>query len=664
MTDLFDPIRVGTIDLDHRMVMPPHSGGRGALLGSERQFERFCGYWLARVEAGVRWVGGAPTFVRNPLIPGFEPTGVGAMADGTFRQRGYVDRLAEYSRRLHAAGGWSTVQMVLQGGLPTAPSQTLSGYRDHQVPHALDADEIAWLVREYADSAALAADGDADVIELHANHDDVLQWFLSPRTNRRTDGWGGTPENRRRLLREVVEGIRERVARPITLGLRLCVDEMIEGGYGLEECQRIIAAFTEEGTVDYFSLDVGNNWGAPSYVAPNTYGPAEWAARCAEAGAATDLPVLYAGRVTDIATARQVIEEGHADLVGVVRALIAEPRLLQIARDGEGDPRPCIGVQDCLSRRVVEHLPFACAVNTDVGREDEPTPAPTAAPQRVLVIGGGPAGTEVAALAAERGHDVALWERDDHLGGQLAVAARARMNQPYGSWIDWQGRRLERVGVDVALGREADVATVLAHEADVVVVATGAVPRLPDAEGLDQPHVHTAAAVLRGEVEVGRRVLVIAEDDRPAPLVVADHLAGRGHEVHLVHRSPDPSPLTNKYTIGGVLARLDADGGRLVPHSRLVAVEGRTVHLANVYSGRPFTEDDVDTVVLACGAVSDAGLHESLRLQVARLHAGRLHLVGDAFAPRRVVAATRQARALVDSLATPVLTGPGSLTNW
>lgn len=653
MPDLFDPITVGTITLDHRMVMPPHSGGRGALLGREDQFERFCAYWVQRVEAGVQWVGGAPTFVANPLVPGFEPTGVGAMAHGTFRQRGYVDRLAEYSRRLHDAGGWSTVQMVLQGGLPTAPSPTLSGYRDHQVPHALDLDEVAWLVREYGESAALAADGGADVVELHANHDDVLQWFLSPRTNRRTDGYGGTPENRRRLLREVVEGIRTRIDRPITVGLRLCVDEMIEGGYGLEECQRLLAAFTAEGTVDYFSLDVGNNWGAPSYVAPNTYGPAQWAARCGEAGEATDLPILYAGRVGDVATARQVIADGHADLVGVVRALIAEPRLLELARAGEeGDARPCIGVQDCLSRRVVEHLPFACAVNPHVGREHEgPLPRVDRA-RSVLVVGGGPAGTEVAALATERGHRVELWERDDHLGGQLAVAARARMNRPYADWIDWQARRLERLDVAVRFGVEATAELVLAHDADVVVVATGAVPRLPDAEGLDQPHVLTAVDVLGGgrgaavgRVEVGHRVVVIAEDDRPVPLAVADHLAGAGHEVVVVHQSPDPSPLTNKYTIGGIMARLDAEGGRLVPHARLVAVDGPTVHLANVYSGRPFALEDVDTVVLACGAVPSASLHTALRGSV-----DDLHLLGDAFAPRRLVAATRQAFALVAGL--------------
>jgi 2,4-dienoyl-CoA reductase-like NADH-dependent reductase (Old Yellow Enzyme family) len=136
--------------------------------------------------------------VRNPVVPGFEPSGVGASADGLFRHPLFVQRMSAYMTQLHAAGGYGTVQMVLQGGLPIAPSQTLSGYLDHSIPHALDVDEIDWLVREYGESAALAAEAGADAIELHANHDDVLQWFLSPKTNHRADGYGGSLEGRRR----------------------------------------------------------------------------------------------------------------------------------------------------------------------------------------------------------------------------------------------------------------------------------------------------------------------------------------------------------------------------------------------------------------------------------------------------------------------------------
>lgn len=269
------PLVVGTMKLEHRLVVPPHSGGTGSLVGSDDDFARHCAYWLARVTGGAQWVGGGPTFVRNPLIPGFEPTGVGANGPGLFRHPLFVERTAEKMRRIHEAGGYGSIQFVLQGGMPLAPSATLSGYSDHRVPHVLDASEVAWMIREYGESAAIAAETGADALELHANHDDLLQWFLSPLTNRRTDSYGGSFENRRRFLREVVEAMRAHVSRPITIGLRLCIDEMIEGGYGIDECQQLLNAFTADGTVDYFSLDVGGNWGRVSYIPPATYGDAE-----------------------------------------------------------------------------------------------------------------------------------------------------------------------------------------------------------------------------------------------------------------------------------------------------------------------------------------------------------------------------------------------------
>ncbi len=233
----FSPITVGTMELDSRLVVSSHSGGGGSLLESEARFEQHCEYWVSRVAGGLRWVGGGPTFVRNPLIPGFEPTGIGANGPGVFRHPDFVERLGRFMGRLHDAGGFGSVQFVQQGGMPSAPSSTLSGHADHRIPHALDIDEVAWLVREYGESAALAAAGDADALELHANHDDVLQWFLSPRTNRRTDGYGGTFENRRRLLREVVESMRSHVDRPVTIGLRLCIDEMIDDGLTVDDCR-------------------------------------------------------------------------------------------------------------------------------------------------------------------------------------------------------------------------------------------------------------------------------------------------------------------------------------------------------------------------------------------------------------------------------------------
>ena len=635
----FSPVTVGTMALDRRLVVSSHSGGGGSLLGSEALFEKHCAYWLARVRGGVRWVGGGPVFVRNPLVPGFEPTGVGANGPGMFREPNFVERVGRFMARLHAAGGFGSVQFVQQGGMPSAPSNTLSGYADHRIPHALDGDEVSWLVREYGESAGLAAEGDADALELHANHDDVLQWFLSPRTNRRTDGYGGSFENRRRLLREIVESMRDHVDRPITIGLRLCLDEMIDGGQTVDDCHALLAAFTADGTVDYFSLDVGDNWGRVSYIPPAFYAEAEWAPLAGQARSATDLPVVFVGRVTSVATAERVLADGHADLVGFARAAIADPELVVKSAEGRvADVRPCIGIQECIDRRVVEGLPFACGVNPHAGREDEGRPSLSAATRSVLVIGGGPAGTEFAGQMAERGHRVQLWEREGGLGGQLAVAAQLRMNRSFRRWIDWQSRRLARVGVDVFLDRAATSDEVLDAGADVVAVATGATPRGSDVPGADLEFVLSATEAVTDPGRLGRRVVVISEDDRLAPLSIADQLAADGHEVIVVHQTLAPSPLVGKYTIGAVMARLDNAGVTMIPAARLVAIEEGALTLAHCFSGRRWTVDGVDSVVLACGAVPVDDVYHALRSRHLAVH-----VLGDAFAPRRMVFATRQA---------------------
>jgi dimethylglycine catabolism A len=645
------PITVGTLSLDHRLVVPPHGGGNGNLVGSEAEFEQHCALWLAKARGGMQWLGGGPNFVQNPLPIGFEPTGVGSHGPGFFRDPKYTERIGEFARRLHEVGAYVSVQMVQQGGMPTAPSATFSGYNDHRIAHALDLDEVRWLIREYGESAAIAIDAGVDAIEIHANHDDVVQWFLSPATNLRTDEYGGSFDNRRRFLREISESIRSLATRPFTYGLRLNLDEMIEGGYGIDECQRLVEAFTADGTVDYFSFDVGSNWDAPSYIPIPWYDDVQWAELCGQAKQATHLPVVYAGRATTAEQAEAVLAAGHADIVALARATMADPELANKALGRNTTPlRPCIGLNECIHRKLVDGLKYACGVNTTFAREHELAVASTHtdAPRKVLVIGGGPGGTEFAALCSEQGHQVELWEKNDALGGAIAVAALARGNASYRRWIDWQTDRLQRAGVDVHLQRTATTDEIVAAGADVVLIATGATPRRPPIPGVDAPNVFTAAQALAGESQLGRRILVVSEDDGPAPLSVSDHLAGLGHAVTLVYQTTGPSPLVGKYSNGGMLARLIDGGVEFIGMTRATEIAGDTVHLASTYGNRHWTVGPFDSVVLAAGSIPNDTLFRELKGRHANVH-----ILGDAFAPRRMVFATRQAFDLAQTLLLP-----------
>ncbi len=644
ITDLphvFRPITVGTLSLDHRLVVPPHGGGGGGLVGTDDEFETYAAIWVAKATGGMRWLGTAPGLVRNPVPVGFEPSGVGAHGPGHFRSPLYRPRMREFARRVHDAGAYLSVQMVQQGGKPLGPSATFSSYDDHRIAHALHTDEIAWLVREYGESAAIALEEGADAIEIHANHDDVVQWFLSPLTNLRTDGYGGSFANRIRYLREIVESIRSQAPKPFTFGLRLNMDEMVDGGYGPDECARFIEAFTADGTVDYFSLDVGNNFGSPSYVQVGWHDDAEWAGLCGLLKRSTHLPVVYGGRVTTPEQAETILAAGQADLVAMARATFADAEVVNKARGTNRIPlRPCIGLNECINRKLVEGLKYACGVSPTWAREWElrNLAERTSRPRSVLVVGGGPAGMELAGLCAEQGHRVQLWERTPHLGGLLAVASKVRANSQYQRWIDWQVGRLERAGVDVHLGTEATVDSVLAAGADVVAIATGATPRMIRVPGADQANVATAGAIVNGVVAPGRRVAVLVEDDGPAPLSVSDHLAGLGHEVTFVTQSHTIAPLVGKYSIGSMLARLVDGGVRFVPMARVVRIDGDTVHLASTYGRREWCEGPFDTFVVVAGAVGN----DTLWAELKDRHPA-VHLLGDAFAPRRVVFATHQA---------------------
>ena len=644
---LFEPITVGTMRLRNRVMLPPHASAIGNIYGTDEDAERNIAYFEERVrDEGVAWVASLSTHLRNTVIPGFDPTGVGAATTGFFRLPFFVERVQAFSDALHGHGATVSVQMVHQGGMPHGASAVMSAPVINLMPHVMDQDDIDAFVREYAASARLSLEGRADGVEVHLNHDDIHEWFLSPFTNQRTDRYGGSLENRCRFAVETLQAIRDEVGSALTVGVRLNIREEVPGGYDVAGGVEIAQYLESTGLIDYVHGVVGSPWGNPSYIQPTYFDPAQWSALAGELTAALSIPVVHTGRINGPDAAERVLAAGHADIVGMARAHIAEGRILQKAREGRvTEIRPCVGGNECISRRYVEGLGFACAVNPRTSHEVEgPWPA-VSGPRSLLVVGGGPAGMELAALTRESGFDVTLWEAADELGGQLRYAAMAPRHEMYAAYLDWQARRLRDLGVDVKLGHRATADEVAALSADVVAVATGATPRIPQIPGADGPSVVDVREVLAGRATVGARVLVVAQDDHVAPLSVADLLSGQGHEVVLTYATAGPAPLLGRYIVGGILGRLDAQGVRMRFMEEVVAIRGSEVVVRNVYSLREETVGGFDSVVLACGSVSDSALYDELKPRL-----GSVHVLGDAYAPRRLVFATKQAYALAELL--------------
>lgn len=637
---LFSPLTIGTVKMKSRVMLPPHFSAVGNLWGSEADAARTLAYLEERAKAGVAWIT-ITGRVGNHFIPGFEPSGLSAETLGFFRLPHFVERCSTAVERMAAHGTHVIVQMTMIGGYPNAPSNVLSNPVANAHPHVMTRADIDAIVAEYRYSARKVAETPLAGVELHFNHDDLVEQFLSPLTNTRDDEYGGSFENRLRFARRIITEVRQELPDRL-IGIRLNAFEEMPGGYDADEGIRIAQALTEVG-VDYLSVVVGSHWGNPSYIQPQHFKPAQWAELAGAIRRSVNVPVIYTGLVDHPDRAEAILAEGHADIVGIARAHVADGQFLAKARAGHADTiRPCIAANDCINRRYVDGLPFGCAVNPLAANEID-GPFPAARRRRdLLVVGGGPAGMELAALAAESGHRVRLWEAAAHLGGQLCIATRAPHYERQAHFLEWQKARLVRGGVVVEVNRRASVDDLM--DAEVVALATGATPRRPPIPGAES--ALEARDILSGRCEPGRRVLLIAEEDHLQPLALADHLSARGHDVVMVYATNSPAILLGRYSIGGPLARLDAQGVRIRCMEQAVALHPDGAEVMNIYSKRRERLSGFDSVALACGGSSDAQLFGELSAR-----RGDVHLLGDAFAPRRMVFATRQAHALALRLA-------------
>jgi mycofactocin system FadH/OYE family oxidoreductase 2 len=519
--------------------------------------------------------------------------------------------------------------------LPVIAPSDIPDVLFREIPKIAEEEDLVAILEGYYLSSRHVLEGGFDGIEIQASHASLLRQFMSPLSNRRDDAYGGSLQSRLRFTHEVIEVIREAVGAEYPVGIRLSADEMIPGGLTLADTCEIAALLEQTGKIDYINLSIGCFYNL-YLVEGSMHTPLGYTVPlAAQVRQSVGLPVFATGRINDPVQAEKVLADGHADMIGMVRAQICDPEVANKAREGRlDDIRMCIACnQGCIGRMGVGK-PLGCIQNPAVGREkswgagslDRATRR-----RRVLVVGGGPAGMETARVAALRGHQVSLWEKDDVLGGQVNVAVLGAGRSEFGGIARWLQGQLRQLPVEVELGREATLDSVLGWGADAVVVATGSRPIESPVPGADGPSIYSTWQVLRDRPDLGERVLLIDYNGHHQATGVAEKVLDEGRNLTMVTPSlfvgSELGPLQDLYL---ALQRLLTKGAQMIHNVAVMSLEGTTAVGFNVYSNQPWSFEGADSVIVCMGNRVNDELYLSLKG-----HLSDLRRVGDAVAPRK-----------------------------
>lgn len=638
--NLFLPGEIGTLTLKNRIIMSPMQTFTYDPDGTPNQ--KTINYFVARARGGAGLI----------ICPGAKPS-LESHAPGTPGL--YEDRVIPDFKKLtdavHEAGAKIAQQINHTGKALTYNKAKMQGtcLSEAIAPSPLryvktgvtlreaTVEDIHRVTEQIAECARRARDAGFDMVELHAAHGYLLSSFLSPFTNRRTDEYGGTAEKRARFLCEIISRIREKVGPEFPLSARISGSDFLRGGTTIADTL-VQAPLLVKAGADVLHISAGAHENTEvqflSYLWPDGF----ITNLAAAVKQAVPVPVITVGKLGNPMVAEQVLAEGRADFVALGRQFLADPDWPNKVRNHELDQiNYCICCNNCWKRVFTKSRQSGrlyCTVNPAVHREKEFALTPTPKPQKVVVVGGGLAGMEVARVASLRGHQVTLLEREKDLGGQWTIACQQPDKDKYRDLLKRQQRGVREAGVKVITQTQATVDLIMEHSPDVVVLATGAVPKKLPILGMDRPNVVQGVAVIQDKAEVGEEIAIIG--GRLIGMEVALNLANRGKKVSIItakRLGQNGEPLEeNIYRT--LRNRLIDKGVQTYPGCPILEIRGDGV----------FADDDgnllfikADTVVMAVGAES---AHELL--PALKTAGPEIHVIGDCKEPRDALEAMHE----------------------
>ncbi len=646
---LFAPLRIGRAEARNRVMRVATTAN---LADRNRVGPRLLEFYRTLAK------GGTGVIVTEALrAQANDPFGPGALV---VFDRGGVDGLRQLSDVCHAEGALLIGQLNMGGRqhlasrvvpFMIAPS-AIACPRSGGVPHELTTREVREVIELYVMCAVHCIEGGMDGVEIHGAQGHLIQQFMSPFSNQRTDDYGGTPENRLRFPREIIQGVRQRIGRRPIIGFRLGVEEFTEGGLTIDDTVEIGRQLCGEGSIDYLSLAQGNFNSIEAHL-PDRHWPI-LAFRDLHARfkpVANGVPVVLTTRIQGPEQAESVLAAGEADMIGLCRALLADPDWPAKARAGKPeDIRRCIACNQCWSW-ISTGEPIACATNAMAGREylwPKLERDRVELPRHVVVVGGGPAGLEAARVAATRGHRVTLMERDAELGGRIRFVHEVRHHEEMRNFLDFLIPQTKKAGVSIKTGVDATPACILAEAPDEVIIATGATPSAPELAGDGSVPVITADGQVPLDGRPGKRVVIMDEDGYYWTTAIAESVMAQGREAVMVTRFFEVAREVPMVSRIAFLRELDRNGGQVRPNHYVARASNGGVALRHFLTGREEFIEDVAAVVWVGRTTPNHGLLEEL--MAAGLEKSRIRVVGDAFQPRRIANALVEAHTAARSI--------------
>ena len=648
LAPLFEPITLGTVEIRNRVVMTGHGTG---MAKDYLPTDQHVAYYRERAMGGAGLIGMAfpqihPT---SQDVPGEPRSWLPEIVPGL---RNITDAVHEYGARIVMQlghGGRQGHSTFTERAL-WAPSNTPCPF-NLEMPKEMEVEDIDEIVEAHAIGARHAKQGGMDGVEIHSGYGGyLLASFLSPFSNHRTDDYGGSLENRMRIVLRVIDAVRTEVGPDFLVGMNLQGHDFSPGGLEVTDAQQIAQVIAATGKIDYICVKAATYNEAHQNVPDMQHPKRIWESLAAAVKSVVDVPVIAVGRINDPFDAADVIHLGHADMVAMTRQQIADPETVNKMREGRiHEIRRCIGCnQGCIDRLfAVTHS--SCVHNPAAGYEQElgvGTLVQATFRRRVVVIGAGPAGMKAAEIAARQGHEVILIERRERTGGQLRIAAKIKGRSEIGGVIDHLDVMLAKYDVDLRLGWAPSADEVMALRPQHVIVATGSAPG-PDivgnlaqgirfTPGLDEDHVLSVWDVLEESKPVGSHVVIVDDGEGGwKGIGLALQLQEEGHRVEMVTPLPYVGAKIGPFSANLAVPRIHKSGMTTRPFTTVTAVNGSTVEI--IEAGRRDDITDVDTIVCA-------GWHRPVNDLYFALK-GRgvpVERVGDAIASRTMMEAVHE----------------------